>query len=101
LSRLYVLITATLLSSFAMASTCTWDDAFVSATVKPLDAKLFKHITKKMSLQTIIKKVGPASRDIGSGLHVLEWNTTDGKTFHVSIASACDKPLFVGFSVRR
>ncbi len=76
---------------------CEWKAEYISATTTPKDAKLFEKINRSMTLKKIMQKLGPAARDVGSGLHVLEWNVTDGRVFHVSVASACDKPMALGF----
>jgi len=44
----------------------------------------------------IIGKLGPAARDIGSGLYVLQWDVTDGRVFSVSTAG--EKTFGAGFS---
>jgi hypothetical protein len=79
---------------------CAWDESYISASAKPKAAKSFQAITKNMPLKKIIRKLGPAQRDVGSGLHVLQWEVLDGRVFLVSVASACDKPFAVGFSKR-
>jgi hypothetical protein len=77
---------------------CAWDESYISASAKPKAAKLFQGITKNMPLKKIVRKLGPAQRDVGSGLHVLQWEVSDGRFFHVSVANACSKPLALGFS---
>ena len=51
------------------------------------------------ALRIHLAKLGPAARDVGSGLYVLEWDVTDGRVFSVSAAS-CGKPYNVGFRER-
>ncbi len=53
-----------------------------------------------MSVMEIVKRIGPAMRDVGSGLHVLQWDVTDGRTFFVSAPSFCGKPVGMGFRKR-
>jgi hypothetical protein len=50
-----------------------------------------------MTVREILQRLGPAARDVGSGLHVLEWDVTDGRKFRISTPGACDKPLHAGF----
>jgi hypothetical protein len=80
------------------ATACDWDESYISASMKPKAAKSFESISKHMTLKKIIRKLGPAKRDVGSGLHVLQWEVNDGRVFHVSVADACSKPLSFGFS---
>jgi hypothetical protein len=82
----------------ASAGACRWDPAFVSGTTEPLSASRFLGISRAMTVREIIQRLGPAARDVGSGVHVLEWDVTDGRQFRLSTPSACDKPLHVGFS---
>ncbi len=42
-------------------------------------------------------KLGPAARDAGSGVYLLQWDVADGRTFFVSTGSACGKPNSAGF----
>jgi len=51
-----------------------------------------------MPVSAIIGRLGPAARDIGSGLYVLEWDVTDGRKFFVSTAGLCEKPFAAGFA---
>jgi hypothetical protein len=76
---------------------CEWKAEYISATAIPKEAKTFDKIDRSMTLKKIIQRLGPAYRDVGSGLHVLEWKVADGRVFHVSVASACDKPIAIGF----
>jgi hypothetical protein len=57
----------------------------------------FKKISSAMPVAEIIRRLGPAARDVGSGLYVLQWDVTDGRTFLVSTGSACGKPVNTGF----
>ncbi len=97
LLRFTLHIFATFLIMANSVNACEWKAEYISATATPKDAKLFEKINRSMSLKKIIQKLGPAARDVGSGLHVLEWNVSDGRVFHVSVASACDKPIALGF----
>lgn len=80
---------------------CAWRADFVSDAARPLAATAFKGIDRSLLLPDIIARLGPASRQVGSGLYVLEWDVVDGRVFHVSTQDACGKPLAVGFSKAR
>ena len=80
----------------ASAAACAWGASFVSAAATPLPAERFRGIDKTMSIHAIVGRLGPAARDVGSGLHVLEWDATDGRRFRVSAADACGQPMATG-----
>jgi len=40
----------------------------------------------------ILKRLGPAAREIGSGLIILQWDVSDGRVFAVSTGDLCAKP---------
>lgn len=95
--RITSMIFATCLILPNSANACEWNAGYVSAAAIPKQAKAFDKIHRGMMLKQIMQRLGPASRDLGSGLHVLEWQVTDGRVFRVSVASACDKPVALGF----
>lgn len=68
----------------------------VSSSSRPLPPEAFSGVTQAMLVETILEKLGPAARDVGSGLYVLEWDVTDGRVFRVS-TSSCGKPYKVGY----
>jgi hypothetical protein len=70
---------------------------WVSAQTKPLPASAFKGINRRWSVERIIKHLGPAARDIGSGLHIFEWDISDGRVFSVSTGALCGKPMKIGY----
>jgi hypothetical protein len=45
----------------------------------------------------IVVLLGPAARDVGSGLTILEWDSTDGRIFRVGGTSLCRAPLYARF----
>ena len=77
----------------AAADDCVLRTRYVSADAKPLSPEVFASITKEMLMPEIFKRLGPATRDVGSGLYVLEWKTNDGRVFHISTPSLCSKPM--------
>ena len=68
----------------------------VSAVAKPQPAAAFAAVTGDMSMPQIFKSLGPAARDIGSGVYIFEWDVADGRVFRVSATSLCAKPLKIG-----
>lgn len=84
----------------AEPSTCGSHFEFVSPTAHARPARSFSGISASMSVMEIVKRIGPAMRDVGSGLHVLQWDVTDGRTFFVSAPSFCGKPVGMGFRKR-
>ena len=79
------------------AADCAWDAGFVSDSAPPLAADRFGGIDNAMTTRAIVERLGPAARDIGSGLHVLEWDVEDGRGFLVSTAGTCERPVRAGF----
>jgi hypothetical protein len=69
----------------------------VSANAAPLAPALFESISGEMTMWQIVRRLGPASRDVGSGLLILEWRSTDGRTFRVGGPSLCERPLYARF----
>ena len=74
---------------------------FVSTRSVPLPAARFAGIKSDMSVGEILKRLGPAARDLGSGLFILEWDVTDGRVFRVSASSLCDLPRGFGFGPKK
>ena len=78
---------------------CVKYAAFASPTVQPLPPDRFLGISSNMPTSTILKRLGPAARDVGSGLYVLQWDVTDGRVFIISTPGLClEHPFGVGFS---
>ena len=69
----------------------------VSPTSAPLAPVAFEAIRKHMTMWDIVVLLGPASRNVGSGLTILEWNSTDGRVFRVGGTSLCRVPLYARF----
>ena len=80
-----------------VSAPCRWDMRFVSASAKPQPASAFKGVDRQMPIAQIVAKLGPAQRDVGSGLHVLQWPVADGRWFSVSVPDACSAPMAAGF----
>lgn len=96
---LAVIITSIILCPMSFASeSCKWQRGHVSSEARPLPPAVFDSITAQMNIKEIARRLGPAARDIGSGLYIIEWEVTDGRTFRVSATSACAAPMKIGFS---
>lgn len=81
--------------------TCPWDAAaYVQPASRPLPPEAFAGIGAGMTVPQIVQRLGPAVRDLGSGLHVLAWDVTDGRHFLVSAADACTQVVSAGFQGR-
>ena len=94
----WIMVLTLLTASNAVAEDdCLLPVGFISENARPLPSESFASISKEMITSEIIKRLGPAVRDVGSGLYVLEWKTTDGRVFHVSTAGICSKPMALGF----
>jgi hypothetical protein len=57
------------------------------------DSAVFDRARDDMSLSALVKTLGPASRDIGSGLHIFVWEARDGSTLRASAGGLCDRVL--------
>ena len=73
---------------------------FVSSSSQELAPSRFSDISLAMSVPEIVARIGPAAREIGSGLYILRWNVNDGRTFWVSAPSPCGRPISLGFHKR-
>ncbi len=57
------------------------------------DSAVFDRARDDMSLSALVAILGPASRDIGSGLHIFVWQARDGSTLRASAGGLCDRVL--------
>ncbi|MFZ2754109.1 MAG: hypothetical protein WAZ48_11755 [Lysobacteraceae bacterium] len=57
------------------------------------DSAVFDRARDDMSLSALVATLGPASRDIGSGLHIFVWQARDGSTLRASTGGLCDRVL--------
>ena len=93
----FLLLLLTCLAATPVVAGCPWKAEFVSPSSKPQAPEAFKGVSHFMLTPFIVKKLGPAARDVGSGVHVLEWDVTDGRVFFVSTTDSCGKPINAGF----
>jgi hypothetical protein len=70
----------------------------VDPTVKPQPPEKFASISTQMNLGQILEILGPAKRDLGSGITILEWDSTDGRKFRLGFSELApsSKPLGPG-----
>lgn len=99
MSRLRAAIVLVILLGMApaMAAECGWKASFISPGATRLPITRFQSITPSMSVARIVGVLGPAAREVGSGLYVLQWDVENGRVFFVSAADACSKPISLGF----
>lgn len=55
------------------------------------DSAVFERVRETMSLSELVATLGPASRDVGSGLHIFIWEARDGSTLRASAGGRCDR----------
>jgi hypothetical protein len=58
----------------------------VDETVKPLAPERFAAISRQMNLGQILQILDPARGALGSGITILEWESTDGHKFTIGFA---------------
>lgn len=95
-----VLLTLVFCNTAGAGSACDWPEDMtqvVSPAAEPITPDRFSAVTTDMTLRKIIDFLGPAVRDIGSGLHILEWQSTDGRLFRANGPSFCERPTHLGF----
>ncbi len=90
---LFVLLAMQLASCTTVERNCSWNAALVSPSSARLPPAAFAAISIDMTVLEIVRHLGPAKGEGGFGLHVLMWEVTDGRTFYVSTAGACSKPV--------
>jgi len=74
------------------ADRCTWHLPSTSDTAAAVPIEVVRRLPDRLTANEIIAALGPAARDVGSGLHVLQWDTSDGQVFSVSVADPCGMP---------
>ena len=81
----------------ASGAECGRGPVTLATPSKVIAAALAEDITRAMSVRVIIKTLGAPARDVGSGLHVLQWDLDDGRIFYISTPDTCGKPVKTGF----
>jgi len=64
---------------------------------KPLVPAAFDAVRLDMTIWEIVELLGPAQRELGSGLMIFGWESTDGRLFLVGGSSMCKPPLYARF----
>ena len=81
------------------ASSC--DSANHSEIISPQASRLapatFEAVRLEMTMWEIVELLGPAQRELGSGLMILGWESTDARVFLVGGTSMCKPPLYARF----
>jgi hypothetical protein len=74
----------------------------VDGSSKPLSPESFREITINSTLDEVLKQLGPAKRDGGSGLTYLIWECTDGRFFWIGFSQldCSSKPLTADFTTK-
>jgi len=95
------LLLALTLSANALGEDCPpapRHEQITSLNSKPLAPARFEEITRGMTTWEIVQRLGPAVREYGSGLTILEWRSTDGRKFIVGGGSLCAPPIYFHFA---
>jgi hypothetical protein len=64
---------------------------------KALAPTTFDAVRLDMTMSEIIELLGPAHRELGSGLMIFGWESTDGRIFLVGGPSMCERPIYARF----
>jgi len=95
--RIVIIVCGLIVTSAAVANKdCSWSADLVSANAAALAPAKAMEVSTSMTTGEIVKRLGPAARDVGAGLYVLEWDLTDGRVFRVSALDVCSQPVAVG-----
>jgi len=99
--RLIVVITLVLSEDWASSAPqpCAIQDhsKMFSPGRKPLAPKTFDAVRPEMTMWEIVELLGPAQREIGSGLMILGWQSSDGRVFLIGGSSMCKPPIYARF----
>lgn len=87
-------------AAFASES-CPWSPGYVSGAAKPVESQSVRKVPASANIRQIVAQIGPAARDVGFGVYVLEWDLADGQVLSVSAESACSVPLARKIKPRR
>jgi len=87
-------------AAFASES-CPWSAGYVSGAAKPVEPPSVRKLPASANIRQIVAQIGPAARDVGFGVYVLEWDMADGQVLSVSAESACSVPLARKIKPRR
>jgi hypothetical protein len=77
------------------APTCAPPPVITTPLAKPLAASAVAKLAADASIAELVKALGPAARDVGSGLYIVEWDLSDGRVLRLSATGLCAKPMSV------
>ena len=60
------------------------DQSYISNESRVISPEEAGGVLVGMKLAEVIRKLGPAKRDIGSSMYIVKWNISDGRTLRVS-----------------
>ena len=76
-------------SSPPAQANCEWESSPISTASKLVSQATIEGIPESASLLTLVELLGPAKRDLGSGVYILEWGTLEGGTLVARANSPC------------
>ena len=75
-----------------------WPAPTVAGWWRPVPVAKFAGIDATWTLNAIFERLGPARRELGSGLYIFDWEADDGRVFVVSSSSRCGVVRQAGFA---
>ena len=75
------------------AESCIELSKVVSVSSGLLSRNAIDPLPTTESIGSLVRRLGPAAREVGSGVYVVEWDMRDGRVFRVSSSTLCGKPL--------
>jgi hypothetical protein len=101
--RLFLFALADLFMAIPAQPASSCDSAIHSEIVSPRASRLapakFEAVHLEMTMWEIVELLGPAQRELGSGMMILAWESTDGRVFLVGGTSMCKPPLYARFDL--
>lgn len=88
-------VVALAISLPAFGESCIEQSKIVSVSSGLLSQKLIDPLPTNESIGALVKRLGPAAREVGAGAFVVEWDMRDGRVFRVTSSTLCGKPLAV------
>jgi hypothetical protein len=75
-----------------------WPAPTVAGLWRPVPVERFAGIDATWTLNAVFERLGPARRELGSGLYIFDWEAEDGRVFVVSSSSRCGVVRQAGFA---
>lgn len=101
--RAFLLALLALYGAVPACATSSCDSAKRSEIISPKADRLapasFEGVHLEMTMWEIVQLLGPAHRELGSGLMILGWESTDGRVFLVGGTSMCKPPIYARFDL--